>query len=95
MLPTARKVHARSSACVSWLQAQIGKVVASLVMDSVHPLHAMIVIMLLVATFNALFTLGTSLTSLAAIWCLGRIVHVRRCCRPLLEPWVLSLQCIT
>lgn len=65
---------------VAHLCTQIGKIVASLVMDSVHPLYAMIVIMLLVAAFNALFTLGTSLTALSVIWCFGRIVHVSRSC---------------
>jgi sugar phosphate permease len=60
---------------------QIGKIVASLVMDSVHPLYAMIIIMLLVAAFNALFTLGNSIAALSAIWCLGRIVHVSSACR--------------
>ena len=46
-------------------------------MDSVHPLYAMIVIMLTVAGANAAFTLGNSVLSLAVLWCLGRIVHVR------------------
>jgi sugar phosphate permease len=72
------------------LCTQIGKIVAGLVMDSVHPLYAMIVIMLLVAAFNALFTLGTSLTALSVIWCFGRIVHVSRpcsCCWTTLTEW--------
>jgi sugar phosphate permease len=53
----------------------IGKIVAGLVMDSVHPLYAMIVIMISVAAANAAFTLGNSVISLALLWCLGRIVH--------------------
>jgi len=59
---------------------QVGKIVAGLVMDSVHPLYAMIVIMITVAAANAAFTFGNSILSLAVLWCLGRIVHVRPFC---------------
>ena len=46
-------------------------------MDSIHPLYAMICIMLSVAAANAAFSLGNSMAYFAVTWCIGRIIHVR------------------
>mmetsp|Transcript_17112 Transcript_17112/g.51192 ORF Transcript_17112/g.51192 Transcript_17112/m.51192 type:complete len:587 (+) Transcript_17112:144-1904(+) len=60
------------------LGSVIGKIVASLIMDSVHPLYAMITVMITVSVANVAFSLGNSSLGLwyfALTWCLGRIVH--------------------
>lgn len=57
------------------LGSVIGKIVASVIMDSVSPLFAMITVMITVSAANFAFSLGNNLPYFAVTWCLGRVIH--------------------
>jgi len=59
----------------------MGKILASLIMDSVPARSAMIFVMCTVAAGNVAFSFGSSMNWFCVSWCIARVIHVRPVCR--------------
>jgi len=76
--PTAITILLREPVKCVVTAPQMGKILASLIMDSVPARSAMIFVMCTVAAGNVVFSFGSSMNWFCVSWCIARIIHVRR-----------------